>query len=273
MKKLTFTLLVILCLFALPLATSASPAGYYTRRTPTPRPTVAPTQPPVYGLKGIALADSTHKEDIGTLGASWFYNWSWDTEPGAIPMVRAMQLPPSCAPVILVGNEPNAREPNGAPVTPADAVTKVKAIQAMCPQSLLVVGNVSADDWSGAGGWGSGYDWLRYFLADYPAYSGALGIHCYTQGAAAYCLSLAAQMRALYGGEMWFTEGNCLSCTTAEFTKLLAYASTHFTYYAFFTSRQPASAYTQGWALPGADLVNQDGTLTPNGAVYARWPQ
>lgn len=230
-----------------------------------------PNQPQVSGLKGLAMADASHPVDLQTLGVTWQYTWGWNTNPGFVPMVRAMQSPPECQPIILVGNEPNAKEPNGYPLTPEQAVINVKAIQTQCPQSKLVVGNVSADDWSSVGGWGSGYNWLRSFLQAYPAYNGALGVHCYTNGGANYCINLLSQMRNLYKGEMWLTEGNCLNCSTSEFIKLLSYASKTFTRYAFYTNRQPTSAYTQGWALQGADMIGQDGMLTPNGAIYAGW--
>ena len=234
-------------------------------------PTTPTPSPVVHAIKGLAMADPSHPEDLAALGASWYYTWGWNTSAGAIPMVRSMQLPPSCAPQILVGNEPNAKEPNGAPVRPQDAAVLVRAIKAQCPTSLLIVGNVSADDWSTVGGWGSGYNWLRAFLQAYPDFHDALSIHCYTQGGASYCISLLAAMRGLYAGDMWMTEGNCLSCTPSEFGRLLDYAGGAFSHVAFYTNRQPAAAYTQGWALQGADLVGQDGALTLNGQVYAAW--
>lgn len=218
------------------------------------------------------MADPSHPEDLTALGVSWAYTWGWNTASGFVPMVRSMQLPPECQPIILVGNEPNAKEPNGAPVTPQQAVINVKAIQAQCPQSKLVLGNVAADDWSTVGGWGSGYNWLRAFLRAYPTYNGALGVHCYTYSAAQWCINQLYNMRSLYRGEMWMTEGSCLNCSTAEFGKLLNYAARTFSRYAFYTNRQPASAYAQGWALQGADLVGQDGVLTPNGIIYAGQP-
>ena len=103
-------------------------------------------------------------EDVASLGVAWYYIWQWCAEPGCVPMVYRMERPAACAPTILVGNEPNAVQPFGWPVSPALAAERVRAIERQCPISQLVVGNVAADDWSSAGGWGSGRDWLRAFL-------------------------------------------------------------------------------------------------------------
>ena len=94
--------------------------------------------------------------DVDQLGAAWYYTWQWCAARACVPMVYKMESPPACAPVILVGNEPNAIQPAGWPVSPTLAAARVRAIERQCPEARLVVGNVAADDWSSAGGWGFG---------------------------------------------------------------------------------------------------------------------
>ncbi len=226
--------------------------------------------------RGIAMA-VYNMNDLALLKADWFYVWGWCDEPRCIPMVRSMELPPSCPAYLLVGNEPNAIEPYGAPMTPKDAAAKVRAIEKQCPNTKLVVGNVSADDWSTVGGWGSGYNWMRTFLREYRAlakraYSGIVGVHCYTQHAASYCLTQLRAMRGLYRGEMWVTEFGVLSGDAKQFKIVMDYAMKNYSRVAAYTNRQPSSCggERQGWELSsGANLVNCDGTLTPAGAVFA----
>jgi hypothetical protein len=190
-------------------------------------------------------------------------------------MVYDMQLPPACPPVLLVGNEPNAVPPFGGPVTPDAAAERVLTIEAACPQTRLVAGNVSADDWSPAGGWGSGAAWLRAFLDSYARLAGrafdeTLGVHCYTRAAAEYCLEQLAELRALYAGPMWLTEFGVLSGDPAAFGALLAFADQHFERYAAYTNRQPRTG--EGWELAsGVELMYADDRLTPAGQVYADW--
>lgn len=218
-------------------------------------------------VKGIALADWKHKEDLDTLGASWYYGWGENCpadDARCVNMTRAMELPKACYGVMLVGNEPNAREPYGAPVTPADAVSKVKAIEAACPKSKLVIGNVSADDW----GTGTGTAWLKSFLKLYgPNFKQALGVHCYTQHLASWCISQFRAMRRLYRGEMWVTEFGVLSGDAKQFKKVLDYVALNFTRYAAYTARQPHTG--EGWEIAtGVEMVNADGSLSPIGVVY-----
>ncbi len=237
---------------------------------------IVSAQDPEGAMKGVAMA-VYNLADLDLLRADWFYTWSFCDEPRCIPMSRDFSLPPSCPDYLLVGNEPNAVEPYGAPMTPKDAVLKVIAIQSQCPNTRLVVGNVSADDWSTAGGWGSGYNWVRSFLREYRqvakrVYSGIIGIHCYTQHAASYCLTQLRAMRGLYRGEMWVTEFGVLSGDAKQFKVVMDYAMKNYSRVAAYTNRQPSSCggEHQGWELSsGADLVNCDGTLTPAGVVFA----
>jgi hypothetical protein len=232
----------------------------------------APVSTPVVaGIKGIAFADPSHAEDLSALRATWHYMWGeyCGGAAGCINMVRSMQIPVTCYDVLLVGNEPNALEPNGAPISPQDAVNKVRAIQSQCPSTKLIVGNVSADDWSSIGGWGSGYNWLRAFMQSYPNYSGGIGVHCYSQHSAQWCIDQLSAMRGLYAGEMWVTEFAILSGDTTQFNVLLDYVSSNFARYSAYTNRQPSEAYSEGWAIGGADMVRGDGSLTPIGQIYS----
>lgn len=221
---------------------------------------------------GLAMAVHA-PQDLVRLQVDWYYIWSWCYAPGCIPMVHGMELPPACPPILLVGNEPNAIRPFGSPTTPTEAVGRVRAIERQCPATRLVVGNVAADDWRPAGGWGSGYDWLAEFLPAYQAAAGVnfahtLGVHCYAQFRAGYCVEQLGQLRGLYAGPMWLTEFGLLSGDARQFVIMVDYANAHFERYAAYTNRQPHTG--QGWEIsPGVELVRPDGELTPAGIVYA----
>lgn len=225
----------------------------------------APTSP----KRGLALANEGHKEDLDTLGVAWFYNWNLDChgDSRCIPMARAMQTPDTCPPTLLVGNEPNAREPYGAPVTPADAVNKVLAIQAKCPNTQLVVGNVSADDW----GNGTGLTWLYAFLRGYWLQTGhrfgqSIGAHCYAAYAVT-CTTLLAKVKAI-GYPLWVTEFGLLQNNPEQMRAMVKWLEANADRYAVYTARQIVGA---GYSLPfpALDLINADGSLSPNGKVYA----
>ncbi len=224
--------------------------------------------------KGLAMASPSNIEDLTSLGISWWYTWSENcnanSAPGCINMVRSMQLPTACYDILLVGNEHHAQQPWGAPITPTDAARKVRAIQLQCPVTKLIVGNVSADDWSRAGGWGSGYNWLAKFLKEYKriyhrSYTGNLGVHCY-QMQAGWCVQQLKAMRGLYAGEMWVTEYNDLSGNISNFIALTDYAFQSFSAVGLYTNRQPVAP----WALNGASVVRDDGTLDDRGVYYSQ---
>lgn len=226
--------------------------------------------------KGLAMALPQYAGDVDVVRAEWYYQWTWCNAARCVPMVRSMESPPACPPVLLVGNEPNAIEPWGAPFTPEEAVNRVLAIERQCPQTRLVIGNVSADDWSGAGGWGNGADWLRVFLAGYywatdgRPLTHAVGVHCYTLSDPAYCIKQLGQLRALFPGEMWVTEFGVVNCTPARLRRLLTYISANFAHYSAYTNRQPHTG--QLWeAPPSVELVNADGSLSVCGRAYAEW--
>jgi hypothetical protein len=163
--------------------------------------------------------------------------------------------------------------PFGTPLTPEEGAARMRAIERQCPRSLLVVGNVAADDWSPAGGWGAGYDWLVQFLDAYRRvarreFRAVLGVHCYSRFAASYCLGQLARLRSVYSGPMWVTEFGVLSGDARQFRLLLDYVSANFDRYAAYTNRQPHTG--EGWELTaGVELVRPDGRLSPPGEVYA----
>lgn len=207
--------------------------------------------------KGLAMADMHHPEDLTALNVSWWYVWGWWTQNGAVPMVREMQAPPSCQPYILVGNEPDAQEPEGYPVTPANAANKVRAIETQCPASVLIVGNITGD----------GLWWLTAFLEKYEfvtgaEYTGGVGVHCYQW--AGECLAKLAGLRNAYTGEMWVTEFNDFSGDAGNFAVLLNYIAANFDRWAVFTNRQ-----LSGPGFIGGSLVHDDGTLDPRGLIYS----
>lgn len=225
--------------------------------------------------KGLAQAVDNPQDRIN-LGVSWYFVWGWCNESfSCVPMVRSMQLPPECPNQLLVGNEPNAIEPYGSPVSPNDAVNSVITIQRKCPNTKLVVGNVSVDDWSVAKGWGSGYNWLKNFWAGYywatgHNYTGAFGIHCYSYQAQ-YCIDKLSEIDKWTRNELWITEFNILDGNTIEFTKLLKYITRNYKTYAVYTNRQPI-ATDCGWCISsGVELVDHNGNLTPTGQIYANW--
>ena len=135
----------------------------------------------------------------------------------------------------------------------------------------------AADDWRSVGGWGSGRDWLAAFLQAYALYARrnfhqTLGVHCYSQADAGYCLGRLAELRAVYPGPMWVTEFGILSGSQDEFLRLLTYVSAHFERFAAYTNRQPHTG--QGWELSsGVEMVNSHGGLTSVGDTYALWPR
>jgi len=234
---------------------------------PRPSPTAYAVYLPLvtrpFGGKGLA-AVNVSAALIDPFGVSWYYTWgetcSGCAVPGRIPMVKNWQLPTQCYPALMVGNEPELRAPDDFPMTPAQAVAALQAIEAMCPQTYVVAGNVSH----------LGVAWLTQFLASYPGYDGAIGVHCYAVTTADFCLTRLAEFRALYMGPMWVTEFNCLGCSTAGFRQMVQYAASNFQGYAPYTNREPGSG--QPWEIgPASWLVATDGTLTANGQVYADW--
>jgi hypothetical protein len=226
--------------------------------------------------RGLAMAVPA-PQDLITLGVGWYYIWDWCVRPRCVPVAYFMDLPPACPPLLLVGNEPNAVRPFGGPLAPAEAAVKVLAIERACPRTRLVVGNVAADDWRPSGGWGSGHDWLVEFFQQYRSVAGrrfnqTIGVHCYAQAVADYCLQQLADLRGLFAGPMWVTEFGILSGAAPHYATLFNYIDAHFERFAAYTNRQPHTG--QGWELStGVELVLPDGRLAPAGEVYADWPE
>ena len=214
-------------------------------------------------LRGLAMATQNLK-DVALLQVDFYYTWGWCDAPKCIPMMRAMQLPPTCPPMLLVGNEPNAIEPYGAPVTPREAQMKVGAIQLKCPNTYLIVGNVSADDWVSVGGkGGSGLEWIKRYKVGLPRH--AIGAHCYSNYAA-WCISRLREIKLAWGGEMWVTEFAILSGNVREFRILTNWLDRNTVGYAAYTNRQVKGA---GYTLPyDLDLINADGILSALGKEY-----
>jgi len=230
-------------------------------------------------VRGLAMAVN-EPQDLITLRVEWFYNWSFSGEDIGeaefIPMAYSMQIPPSCPDYLMVGNEPNATSPFGYPISPWDAVLKTIDIEKACPKTRLVSANISVDDWSPSGGWGRGDNWLVQFLQEYKSltgknYSQIIGVHCYTQHRADYCIWSLEWIRELYAGEMWVTEFGVLSGNEYQFKSLLSYVSGgRFARYAAYTNRQPRT--NQGWEISrNVELVNNDDSLTPTGSIFASW--
>ena len=148
-------------------------------------------------------------------------------------------------------------------------------IERQCPYTRLIAANVSVDDWRPVGGWGRGDAWLAEFLREYESQTGKpyeqiIGVHCYTQHRADYCIYSLEWLRELYAGEMWVTEFGVVSGDVYEFEKLLSFISRRFDRYAVYTNRQPHTG--QGWELGrGVELLNDDNSLTPMGDLYSEW--
>ncbi len=239
----------------------------------TIRPVGTPVPMSSGPVKGLAMVDTGHMEDLTALNASFYYVWGWCDAANCIPMVRSWQLPPACPATLLVGNEPNAIEPYGAPMTPKNAAAATLAIERQCPSTSLIVGNVSADDWSSVGGWGSGKNWIQQFALEYRrltghAVGGVISAHCYATGVAQTCINLLNGIRGVWPGAWALTEFNVLNGDTAQMQVWMQYIrGAGFTHYAAYTNRQLGG----GSDLPGAALVNSDGSLTAAGAVFAGW--
>ena len=220
--------------------------------------------------KGLAMATNA-PGDLDLLDVKWWYVWGWgdSTDARYVPMTRDWLCPLKPSPeYLLVGNEPNACEPYGYTMAPNHAVQWLRALEVAYPDTIMVVGNVSADNW-GMGG--DGVWWLTRFLQYYESTNGrpfshVLGCHEY-----AYNANLAIEQfnryRAIYSGRMWLTECNLVqdfSIDTSQFREMFQAAGETFDRFACYTNRQDGS----GSSLPyPMDLCNDAG-LTGIGEVY-----
>jgi len=240
------------------------------------------------GDKGLAMATVRNQEDLELLGVSWWYYWSFgnnDTYTDCIPMVREIyRAVPYCPDKLLYLNEPNAVEPWGSTTPPDIAVDRLLKIEAQCPDTFIIAGNVSADDWTKAQYINqymipllrSGYDWIDEFLHEYElqsgnAYQDAIGVHCYDEDSAVWCIKKLAAMRGLYDGEMWVTEYSITGGDARQFYLLTWYVAYHFDAYAAYTNRQPVDGYSYSIFPYPVDLVH-GGELTEMGKVFAAFP-
>ena len=230
------------------------------------------TQPPG-PLKGLAMA-TNRVGDIDTLGCDWWYVWGVrDTDdPRYVPMTRDFSVPTiSPAPkYMLVGNEPNAYEYWGHTMSPNHAAHHVSNIEVAYPDTFLIVGNVSYDDWGMSG---NGIWWLTRFLQYYEElmskpYDMGLGVHSYAS-TADYGGQQMQAYREVYDGEMWLTEANLVSYNDidpVEFKNFFRHAAKRFERYACYTNTQPGNPSDLPFPM---DLVD-DEVLTPIGEVYAK---
>ena len=172
------------------------------------------------GLKGLAMATNA-PGDLDLLGVDWWYVWGVKAtdDERYVPMTRDWSVPniPADTPFLLVGNEPNAYEPYGSTMQSNRAVARVVAIQEAYPDTFLIVGNVSYDNWwpklyRKLFGMGSGIQWLNDFLSQYRKTTGkdfdqGIGVHSYP-GSYKEGKRQLLKYRRVYDGVMWLTEAN-----------------------------------------------------------------
>jgi len=229
--------------------------------TQTPTRVYVPLVQRGFGGKGLAIGGGDWRTDVVTLGARWYYYYSEGPQanepPGRIPMLRQdlTQFPAACYPYLLVFNEPDSQRPFSA----SETAQIVHDIEAACPQTYQIVGNVSQ-----YGAW-----WVTDFLAAYgPGFHQAIGVHCYGYNTADACIDTLTGFLAKYP-TLWLTEYNVFYAP-AEFGRLTEWAAAWFTGYSPYTNREPIPL--PDWAFgEKAWLINADGSLTSNGQVYADW--
>ena len=248
---------------------------------PTPFPTPYPTTQPYVGNKGIALVEP-YLEDLDSVGATWYYNWSFSCdklgEPEYIPMAYT-GLVPACMPVdydgfVLFLNEPNNPAPFGANIDGVTAGQRYVEFVTARPKAKLIVGNCSA--WS--------TQWYRDFLNEVSKHDVPLpryyGIHGYieawitTEHLSNYWDGTYYYLRTLSGftPEVWITEFSQTTGDTVELDEMLDMieSKSYITRYAYFTNRyDPTAPYIPtGWY--DFNLIEDDGSLSPMGLIYAQ---
>ena len=188
-------------------------------------------------------------------------------------------VPRNCYPLMIVSNEPNAIAPYGDPKTPSQYLALMQSIRYKCPNSTLVVGNVSSENWSKNGGWnGTGYDWLVEFLPLTNDKNIIVSAHCYWN-TAAWCINEFSRIRNLAiiklgngNNSFWTTEFGITNGDPIEMKKLLGWLDRKSGAYFVFTNTQPSACngQKQGWEITqGVNLVNCDGSLNPMGQVFS----
>lgn len=213
-------------------------------------------------IKGLAMAVNV-PSDIDILKVEAYHNWSMT---GSVPLTYG--VPAVCASVMIVGNEPNAVAPYGAPMYPVWYAQLVMQIRMRCPDSLLVLGNVSVEDWRALGGQQEGVGWLKEMLSLLPTDNKfVIGAHCYSSSAA-WCIEKLNEIKHLSRYPLWVTEYGVTTGSAVEMMKFMKWLSMNTEAYFAYTNRQPHTG--QGWEITtGVELVDGDGALTNSGKVFA----
>lgn len=220
-----------------------------------------------HAIKGVALA-VPEMGDLDLLNAETWLNWS---ETGGVPMTYG--VPSKCAPVLIVSNEPNAIAPYGAPMYPVWYAQLVKQVRARCPDAMLVIGNVSADDWRSVGGQKRGYEWLAELLPMVKDSNVIVGAHCYSI-TAWWCIEQLREIKKLAPRGLWVTEYGITSGDPRELKLFMQWLDRNAEVTFIFTNRQrPCGGQFQGWAIDDkVSLVDTcTGQLTPMGKVFAEF--
>ena len=230
-------------------------------------------------IKGLAMAGG-HPEDLDALGCDWWYAWGCNrnslSDPRYIPMSRNFEmvdLPADYSGYLLVGNEPNVREPYGANIKVNPALCRYTKLVEAYPHAKMVVTGVSYWDII------TSEPWIKAFrdqLADYglPKPYG-YHLHGYQRVSTAdwnlttHIEAWWAKMHDWVGLPIWITEYGALSGGTAGLMKLTEWIKLqpYIERYAAFTNR---STSADPWSIgDGVNLVDQQGHLTPSGVYYA----
>jgi hypothetical protein len=218
-------------------------------------------------IRGIAYAVDV-PQDLITLRAETYHNW---TENGATPMLYG--VPKQCPRVAILGNEPNAISPYGTNTTPKQYAALFAKVQAKCGNTLLIIGNVSVEDWRRLGGQKRGAEWLIELLPLLGNVRYDIGAHCYSSSAA-WCMVQLAEVKRIAGRDLWVTEYGITTGDPHEMRQLMKWLNQNARAGFAYTNRQPSSCgdVKQGWEITsGVNLVNCDGTLTESGVVFAEW--
>jgi len=214
--------------------------------------------------------------DKALLGADWYYNWS--TTPfqnytsGFIPMLfcgsSTSGIPANYSGTVLVFNEPNVD--TQCDRTAAEAVADYLIIRAALPYADLIPGGSSV--WANT-------TWLQPFVNGLHAagqYPRAYHIHAYVEygWSVAQIQTWISQAHTITGTPLWITEFNAIpGPDPVKFQQIYSWikAQSYIEKYAPYTNRQMMNALTPTptWQIPGMELVNNSGTLTSLGVVYA----
>ena len=236
------------------------------------------------GNKGLAMSSPNFQEDLALLNTCWWYVWNWKkdltfSDNGYIPMIRDWLYKDYPEPsYLLVGNEPNAIEKWGYPMMPEEASFRVAYLQKRYPNTYMIVGNVSYDDWSSYGQLNNmaGLEWLERFLTSYSNINGSdykqgLGIHIYSSN----IIEGIKQIKDIKSRHknIWLTEYNLISkrLSIKQFKMLTQYISETFDCYAVYTNRQDKD-YEENFPYD-VDMVDEYNNLTTQGLVYSKFPK